>query len=60
MTQKRAGRTGCNQATLRAIKCTPDYTGITFRIKAVLIRPLLWEGSCRGGRSVYPSVRAVT
>ena len=60
MTQKSAGRTGYNQANLRTTKYTPDYTGCTSHIEALIMMLLFWDERLVVGSDFdHPFVRAV-
>ena len=60
MIQKRVGRTACNHATLRTTLGTPDYTGCTSHIEALIMMLLLWDERLVVGSDFdHPFVRAV-
>lgn len=42
MTRNRKGRAGCNQATLKTLKHTRNFTGLAVRVKGFIVTLALW------------------
>jgi hypothetical protein len=42
MTRNRKGRAGCNQATLKSSKRTPNFTGLAAHVKGFIFTLAFW------------------